>query len=391
MTELLSVIIPTYNEKENVLTLIPRLAEVLKEIPHEIIIVDDNSPDGTSEAVRSLLPHYPQLRVITRVGERGLSSAVIRGFNEASGSIFAVMDADLSHDEKLLPVMYAKMKEHDMAIGSRYVEGGGSQNWPFYRKVISKTARAMAMPITSVKDPLSGFFMVKKKVIEGKELDPIGYKIGLEILAKGDYNSVVEVPMIFRDRAWGKSKLGNEVIAEYGVHVLRLTRMKMHKRMKKMLRNISDELGEGIKYTIFYAEALRRIVRNIRNTIITFFKSVIRPVKLKKDGRPTDSGSAEPEKGKEAESGSEFSVSGKQKKGGLRITPDLIFGAFAEIISNLWSETTMAIDALLEANPKAIKKVFWNFLIAVVEPVINLYYSAKAKVIPAQGCTNEIQ
>ncbi|MGA1793696.1 MAG: glycosyltransferase [Thermoplasmatota archaeon] len=223
---ILSVIIPTFNEKENMPLIIPRVAKVLGRagIPHEILVMDDDSPDGTASSVRKLAKKFPQARCIVRKTEKGLSPAVIQGYREADGDILLVMDADLSHPVEALPSMYNAIAKEgaDIVVGSRHAKGGGIENWPFSRRFISWGAASMARPLTSCSDPMSGFFAVKPEVIKGAPLKPKGYKILLEVLVKGKYNKVAEVPITFKDRQLGESKLGSKVIINYLQHLFKL-------------------------------------------------------------------------------------------------------------------------------------------------------------------------
>jgi dolichol-phosphate mannosyltransferase len=223
---MLSVIIPTFNEKDNIPVIIPRLVRVLEEegIPHEIIVMDDDSPDGTGKAVRSLQDRYPQARCVIRKENKGLSPAVIDGYKEAEGDIHLVMDADLSHPVEAVPEMYRAIAEEgaDVSVGSRHAKGGGIENWPFMRRFISFGAALMARPLTPCSDPMSGFFAIRPEVIKDAPLRPKGYKILLEVLVKGKYDRIKEVPITFKDRELGESKLGSKVIFFYLQHLLHL-------------------------------------------------------------------------------------------------------------------------------------------------------------------------
>jgi len=222
----ISLVIPTYNEKENIKELLNELKKVLKPYSHEIIIVDDNSHDGTWRVVKKISEKDKNVKLVRRVGERGLSSAVLRGFEKARGDVLGVMDADLSHDPKILPRMIKEIKEHDLVVGSRKVKGGGVENGSLKRKLISSVASLMARIILNVKvkDPMSGYFLIKKSVYARckDELNPVGYKILLELLVKGRPRKIKEIPFIFRDRKRGKSKLNHKVIKDYLKHLLRL-------------------------------------------------------------------------------------------------------------------------------------------------------------------------
>lgn len=222
----LSVIIPTYNERDNIPVIIPLLSGVLrgKGIPFEIIVMDDDSPDGTSDAFEQISKDHPESRCIVRKTDRGLSPAVIEGYTKATGDILLVMDADLSHPVEVVPDMYYAISRDgaDISVGSRHVKGGGVENWPLKRKIISWGAALMARPLTGCSDPMSGFFAVRPSVIREAPLRAKGYKILLEVLVKGNYNMVTEVPITFKDRELGESKLGSKVIFNYLQHLFKL-------------------------------------------------------------------------------------------------------------------------------------------------------------------------
>ncbi len=220
-----SIIIPTYNERENIRKLIPEIFRVLenKRLKGEIVIVDDNSPDGTGEFAEKLKGEY-NVKVIHRKAKLGLSSAVMEGFRKAEGGITGVMDADFSHPPSAIPDLVKPIlsKEADLTIGSRYVEGGKIKGWPLKRKIISRGASLLAKPLTDVKDPMSGFFFFSSDVIKDTVLKPDGYKIGLEIFVKGNHSKIREIPYTFVDRERGKSKLGLKEDMEYLVHLVKL-------------------------------------------------------------------------------------------------------------------------------------------------------------------------
>lgn len=207
---MLSIIIPTYNEKKNIAELIDRIRACTENC--EIIIVDDNSPDGTADFARKL-----GATTLVRPEKLGLASAVIDGFKVAKGDILCVMDADLSHPPEIIPQMLEAIKSQnaDFVVGSRLAKGGGQRDWSLLGKFLSDIARLPAMLLTDVKDVTSGFFMLKRSVIQGIELNPIGFKICLEIITKGKYAKAVEVPIIFANRGNTKSKLGIKEILEY--------------------------------------------------------------------------------------------------------------------------------------------------------------------------------
>jgi glycosyltransferase involved in cell wall biosynthesis len=203
-----SIIIPTYNERGNIEKLVSELFGACKGYDVELVIVDDNSPDGTGELAEKLSKKH-NITVVHRAGKLGLSTAVVAGFEAAKGDILGVMDADLSHPPNAIPSMFRPIIEGkaDLVVGSRYANGGGVEVWPFTRRMISLGATMLARPLTKVRDPMSGLFFMRKEVIQGVDFRAQGYKIGLEIIVKGNYKRVTEVPYIFRNRTVGKSKL----------------------------------------------------------------------------------------------------------------------------------------------------------------------------------------
>ncbi len=213
-----SVVIPTYNEAGGIEQLISTLSDVFASagVSGEIVVVDDNSPDGTGSLVDALSARYP-VRCVHRAGKLGLASAVIDGWAACNSPIVGVMDADFSHDPKVIPAMVNAIRngECELAIGSRYIPGGGITNWPWRRRLTSRVAIMLAMPLTSVRDITSGFLFCKRSVIEGVTLDPIGFKIGLEVIMKGKYRKAKEVPYVFTDRRHGSSKLNSGEIFNY--------------------------------------------------------------------------------------------------------------------------------------------------------------------------------
>jgi len=205
---MLSVIVPTYNERQNLNPLVERLADILKGRDWEIVVVDDNSPDGTAAEAMELAKEYP-VRVIIRQGKLGLGSAIVEGFKSASGNILGVIDADLQHPPEVMADLVLKVEEgSDIAIASRYAAGGGVQGWAFPRRVVSRVATLLSRPLTKVKDPMSGCFCLTRMVVDSVRFAPTGYKILLEILARANHEKVVEVPYTFGKRDHGVSKLG---------------------------------------------------------------------------------------------------------------------------------------------------------------------------------------
>ncbi|MGA3036038.1 MAG: polyprenol monophosphomannose synthase [Vulcanimicrobiaceae bacterium] len=226
-----SIIVPTYNEAGGIERLIEAVDAVFKQnaLDGEIIVVDDNSPDGTGAIVDRLAERYP-VRCLHRPGKLGLSSGVIDGwkFARPESEALGAMDADFSHDPRVIVQMIRALENgYDLAIGSRYVPGGGIENWPWRRKVTSLVAIALAKPLTPIRDITSGFFMVRRSSLEGVELDPIGFKIGLEVIAKARYRKAIEVPYVFTDRVAGSSKLNQGEILNYLRQLGRIYRAKL--------------------------------------------------------------------------------------------------------------------------------------------------------------------
>lgn len=215
-----SIVIPTYNEAGGIEQLVRALDSAFRAngLDGEIIVVDDNSPDGTGTIVDRLAQTLP-VRCLHRPGKLGLSSGVIDGWRMARPESVALgaMDADFSHDYNAVPKMVAALESgrYGLAVGSRYVAGGGIANWPKRRIVTSRVACWLARPLTKVKDVTSGFFLVRRDALEGVRLDPIGFKIGLEVIVKGKYGDVLEVPYVFKDRIVGESKLNQKEIVNY--------------------------------------------------------------------------------------------------------------------------------------------------------------------------------
>ena len=249
------MIIPTYNEKDNIEELVRRTSAACSatRMGHEIVIVDDNSPDGTGDLAEKLGKSF-SVKVVHRAGKLGLSTAVLEGFEAASGSVLVVMDADLSHPPEKISEMVERITRGgaDMVIGSRYVEGGHVENWPFRRRLMSRSATLLARGLTKVKDPMSGFFAIKREVVEGVELNPIGYKIALEILVKGKVSKVEEVPITFADRKAGKSKLGASVTLKYIDHCISLYEHRKPWLAKYLKFAFVGGIGTLINLSIFW-------------------------------------------------------------------------------------------------------------------------------------------
>lgn len=226
MADKISIIIPTYNEKDNIAPLLSRVDKALSGYNYEILIVDDNSKDGTIELASELASKYP-VKVLVRRNERGLATAVVHGLKSAAGQIIGVMDADLQHPPEVIPDLIKAIQDGaDMVVASRYIEGGGCPNWGLSRRIISRVALMIShllLPSTrQVKDPLAGFFMFRRQNVDPEKLKPIGYKISLEVMLTGRFQHVVEVPYIFEDRSAGQSKLNPGQQIDYLKHLFSL-------------------------------------------------------------------------------------------------------------------------------------------------------------------------
>ncbi len=218
---MLSLILPTYNESENLPGLLEKLGAVLRGIPHEIIVVDDDSPDGTWRIAQELSRNRDDLRVVRRVGRRGLSSAVIEGFLASKGDVLAVADADGQHDLSLIPKLRdAVQSGAGIALGSRYTAGGSVGEWDERRHTLSRIATALAMRLCKVRvtDPMSGFFAIDRKAFEEilPRLNPKGFKILLDLLVHAPAGlRAAEIPFTFGVRTHGESKLSRRVQLEF--------------------------------------------------------------------------------------------------------------------------------------------------------------------------------
>jgi dolichol-phosphate mannosyltransferase len=229
---MLSVVVPTYNEAGSVTGLAERLLAALAGREWELVIVDDGSPDGTADVAAALAPRIP-VNVVRRGGKAGLASAVVAGFAAARGDILVVMDADLSHPPETVPALADAIdRGADLAVGSRYVAGGGVMDWPLKRRFVSRAACLMGNVLVPVRDATSGFFALRRSVVDGVKLNPIGFKIGFEVIARGRYKRVVEVPYTFRDRELGASKFGRREIMQYVVQLGQVARDKLLRRIR---------------------------------------------------------------------------------------------------------------------------------------------------------------
>ncbi len=226
-----SLVIPTYNERANILNIVRILSQLLDEfIPgdYELIVVDDDSPDRTWEVAMSLMAEYPQLQVMRRTLERGLSSAVIRGWQAARGQVLGVIDGDLQHPPYILSQLLSAIEQGaDLAVASRHVEGGGVSSWSVIRRFLSRGAQLLGLILLPgvlgrVSDPMSGYFILRRTCLASSILNPLGYKILIEVLGRGNVRQIAEVPYVFQERVEGESKVTSKQYVDYLHHLLRL-------------------------------------------------------------------------------------------------------------------------------------------------------------------------
>jgi len=227
----LSLVLPTFRESRNIQPMLRQVTGVLRAVEglrFEIIVLDDNSPDGTAELALAVAEEIPEVRVARRTGEAGLATAVIRGWQIARGSVLAVMDADLQHPPEVLQGLLRAIREgSDIAIGSRHVENGGVSDWNMFRRIISRTAQVIGLVLLPevvgrISDPMSGYFMLRRDAIAGRTLNPLGYKILIEVIARSRAARIAEVGYVFRERQEGESKVSTAIYLQYLRHLMRL-------------------------------------------------------------------------------------------------------------------------------------------------------------------------
>ena len=284
-----SIVIPTYNESENILRLI---TEIEKNLPSsdnsEIIIVDDNSPDGTGQIVDDYISKKKvsdekedshnaknhDVKVVHRTEKNGLIPAIMDGVKQSLGKNVLIMDADFSHPPAVIPKMMRELKQNpnSIVVGSRFVEGGRVVGWPKKRKILSKGASTLArfgLKVKSVKDPMSGFFALPRELIQNISIDTKGYKILLEILVKNKQVPIIEIPYTFTDRQSGKSKLGYNVIFNYAEAIWQLYR---HGQKSEQVK-ISEQVNK--KSVLFLSKVGRYYTVGISGLIINYLVSYL--------------------------------------------------------------------------------------------------------------------
>ncbi|WP_263352269.1 polyprenol monophosphomannose synthase [Acidicapsa acidisoli] len=225
----LALVIPTLREAENICNVLRQVRSVLDPVgvPYEILVVDDDSCDGTVEAVSALAVEDPRVRLLVRKGERGLSGAILHGWQRTDAAVLGVMDADLQHPPELLPELLAAiLDDRDIVIGSRYTPGGELGQWNPARKFLSAAAVWVTWPLqrsrVRAKDPMSGFFMVRRRCLDQIRFQRSGFKLLLEILVRGRIQSIEEIPFEFGRRYRGASKANFKVAVDYAKLLARL-------------------------------------------------------------------------------------------------------------------------------------------------------------------------
>jgi dolichol-phosphate mannosyltransferase len=240
----LSLIVPTYNEKERLAELVTAVFAVARRwsIDLELVVVDDNSPDGTG-ALADELAETHRMRVVHRSGKLGLGTAVVAGFSVASSETLGVMDADFSHPPALIPKMLSVLysTDADVVVASRYVPGGSTPNWPLKRRALSRVGCWLARGLSPIRDAASGFFLIRASVARGVAIQAGGFKICLELIVRSHARRLVELPYQFDDRELGASKMSLKEAAGYLVQIKDLYRLKFsgRRRIPKVYRRLS--------------------------------------------------------------------------------------------------------------------------------------------------------
>ncbi len=288
-----SIIIPTYNEAENIILLLDKIKySIPKETLAEVIIVDDGSPDGTGKIVEDYMNPYNSnyssnsnnatnqldLKVVHRKKSKGLIPAILDGVKHSQGDIIVVMDADLSHPPELIPQIMDEFRDNPnlIVIASRYIGGGSIRGWSLRRRIISWGAVILArygLSIRNIRDPMSGYFAVPRKILDDISFGTRGYKILLEILVKEHTNiKRKEIPYSFKDRKLGKSKLGIKVIIEYLLAIWQLYR---YGQKKRKVSNTEQQRNEERKSVLFLSKAGRFFTVGASGLVINYLVSLL--------------------------------------------------------------------------------------------------------------------
>lgn len=248
----LTIVIPTYNERDRLAELVERLfaAASAHRVALELIVVDDNSPDGTGQIADDLAKSHT-MQVIHRSGKLGLGTAVVAGFGAATADIVGVMDADFSHPPALVPRMLAVFRatKAEVLVASRYIPGGSTPSWPFKRRLLSRAACLLARPLSPIRDAASGFFLIRRSIAQEVTIKAGGFKICLELIVRGWPTRLVEIPYQFDDREAGESKMSTREAAGYLVQLkdLYLLRFSKFGRQARNYRQFTlDEVEAAV-------------------------------------------------------------------------------------------------------------------------------------------------
>jgi dolichol-phosphate mannosyltransferase len=229
----LTMVVPTYNEKDRLAELVSRLFDAASAngIALELVVVDDNSPDGTGRLADELAASR-RMKVVHRAGKLGLGTAVVEGFGVATADIVGVMDADFSHPPALVPTMLTAFKatQADVLVASRYIPGGSTPSWPWKRRMLSRVACLLARPLSPIRDAASGFFLIRRKIAQSVTIKAGGFKICLELIVRGWPTRLVEVPYQFDDRELGESKMSTREASGYLVQLKDLYLLRWSRR-----------------------------------------------------------------------------------------------------------------------------------------------------------------
>jgi len=275
-TPTISVVIPTYREAENIEAVVRGVCAALRPqwSTFEVLIVDDDSRDGSQELVERLATNLP-VRIILRGADRGLSQAVLEGVGHARGEYVVVMDADLSHPADRIPAMIERLTSgtNDFVIGSRYIEDGGvDDSWTLFRRLNSRVATLLARPLVDIKDPMAGFMAFARADMPPRDqLSPIGYKIGLELLVKGGFERPGEIPIQFLDRQHGTSKLSWREQVRYLQHLSRLYRYRFPARTELVQFGMVGVSGFVVDLTIYLSLQALLGVQHLTTRALSFW------------------------------------------------------------------------------------------------------------------------
>jgi dolichol-phosphate mannosyltransferase len=242
------MVLPTYNERDRIAELVSALFTACDAhgIRLELVIVDDNSPDGTG-AIADELSRAHNIRVIHRPGKLGLGTAVVAGFQVAAAEVVGVMDADFSHPPALVPRMLQTFIDAgaDLVVASRYVAGGSTPDWPFKRRLLSRAACVLARPLSPVRDAASGFFLIRREIARNTTIKAGGFKICLELIVRSGATHLIEVPYRFDDREQGESKMSMREAAGYLVQLRDLYRLRLTDRRPRKWEYRQVPVGSG--------------------------------------------------------------------------------------------------------------------------------------------------